>query len=155
MRRSLIAGFVLLASALTSVAGEPVATAFASPAASSGSGARVTVQHWIGTWRGKISEQPPPPPGDPRNPYKVVVTIRSVSKRTIGTVRYPTWKCNYTLVKRSVTPGKLRFLMKVVNPGPFNCVNRETVVMRPKAKGASFKGTFASGIEAGSVSKAS
>jgi hypothetical protein len=89
------------------------------------------------------------------NPYGVVVTIRSVSKRTIGTVKYPDWKCSYTLVKKSVTPGKLTFLMNVVHPGPFNCVSTETVVMRSTAaKIASYKGTYVGGTESGSVRKA-
>jgi hypothetical protein len=84
-----------------------------------------------------------------------VVTIRSVSKHTIGTVRYPVWKCSYTLVRKLASPRKLSFLMKVVHPGPFNCVGQETVALRSKVKGASFKGTFSGGTETGSVSKGS
>ncbi len=84
-----------------------------------------------------------------------MATIRSVSKRTIGSVKYPAWKCSYKLVKKSASAGKLSFLMKLVHQGPFNCVSQETVVLRSKAKGASFQGTFAGGIESGPVRKAS
>jgi hypothetical protein len=146
MNRLMIAGFVTLTSVLAGLASGPAASA-ASP--------HVTVRHWIGTWRGKASQTPMPPPGDPKNPYRLVVTIRSVSKRTIGTVKYPDWKCSYSLVKKSATAGKLSFLMKVVHPGPFNCVATETVVMRSTKKGASYKGTFDGGSENGAVSKAS
>ena len=154
MTRPTLAGLALLASAIVGLAGVPAASASAAPAASSAAG-KVTVRHWLGTWRGKLSQKPAPPAGDPKNPYKIVVTIRSVSKHTIGTVRYPSWKCTYTLVKKSASPRTLSFLMKVVHPGPFNCVNQETVVLRSKAKGTSFKGTFSGGTESGSVSKGS
>jgi hypothetical protein len=154
MNRPLVTGFMLLASAIVSLTYGPAASAAASAPASVAS-SKATVRHWIGTWRGKVSQHPPAPPGDPRNPYKIVVTIRSVSKHTIGTIRYPAWKCSYTLVKTSVTAGKLRFVEKVVHPGPFGCVNRESVVMKPKAKGASFRGTADGATETGSVSKSS
>jgi hypothetical protein len=146
MKRSLTTGFVVLVSVLAGLASAPAASAARS---------HVTVRHWIGTWRGKASQKPAAPPGDPKNPYKVVVTIRTVSKRTIGTVRYPAWKCSYTLVKKSASAGKLSFVMTVVHPGPFDCVSTETVVMRATAKGASYKGTFQGGTESGSVTKAS
>lgn len=146
MNRRLIAGFVLLTSALGGLASGPAASAATR---------HVTVRHWIGTWRGKASQNPAAPPGDPKNPYKVVVIVRTVSKHTIGTVKYPDWKCSYTLVKKSVTPAKLTFLMKVLHPGPFDCVSTETVVMQSTKKGASYKGTFGGGTETGTVSKAS
>ncbi len=154
MTRPTLAGFALLASAIVGLASVPAASAAAAPAISSAAG-KVTVRHWLGTWRGKLSQKPAPLPGDPKNPYQVVVTIRSVSKHTIGTVKYPAWKCGYRLVRKSASPRELSFLMKVVHPGPFNCVGQETVVLRSKAKGASFKGTFSGGTESGSVSKGS
>jgi hypothetical protein len=157
MARRLTIGFALLASGLLGLASVPAASAStaASALAAPARNGKVTVRHWIGTWRGKASQHPAAPPGDPRNPYKIVVTIRSVSKHAIGTVRYPAWKCNYTLIKRSATPKKLVLTMKVVHPGPFNCVSRESAVMRPSAKGASWHGTFEGGIETGSVKKSS
>jgi hypothetical protein len=162
MTRPMIAGLALLASAIVGIANAPAVSASVSPSASSATSSaassaagKVNVRHWLGTWSGKLSQKPAPVPGDPKNPYKVVVTIRSVAKHNIGTVRYPVWKCGYTLVKESATPKKLSFLMKVFHPGPFNCVSRETVVLRSKAKSASFKGTFAGGTESGTVSKSS
>jgi hypothetical protein len=154
MTRPMIAGLALLASAILGIASAPAVSASVSPSASSAVG-KVNVRHWLGTWSGKLSQKPAPAPGDPKNPYKVVITIRTVSKHTIGTARYPVWKCGYTLVKESATPKELTFLMKVFHPGPFNCVSRETVVLRSKAKGASFKGTFTGGTESGTVSKSS
>jgi hypothetical protein len=102
-----------------------------------------------------VSETPEPPPPDPQNPYKIVISIDSVTKHKVGTARYPAWKCNYTLTRVSVSGAKLNLTMTVINPGPFPCASQGSAVMRATAKGATWRATFTSEVETGSLKKAS
>jgi hypothetical protein len=106
--------------------------------------------NWVGRWSGEVSETPAPPPGDPKNPYKIVISINKDKK---GTVDYPAWKCNYNLAVTAVSATKLNFTETVVNVGPYNCVSQETVVMKATSTGATFTGTAGADVEKGPVSK--
>ena len=66
-----------------------------------------------------MSETPEAPPPDPQNPYKIVISVGSVTKHKVGTARYPAWKCNYTLNRESVSGQQLKMTATVINPGPF------------------------------------
>jgi hypothetical protein len=111
------------------------------------------VKHWLGTWSGKVSQTPAPPPGDPQNPYKIIISINSVTKHKVGTVRYPAWKCNYALTRVSVSSNKLQLTMTVINRGPFNCLSAAGAKMQSTAKGASWRLTGGGVIETGPLTK--
>lgn len=153
MSRRWTVGIIALVTSFGFLPGAQVATASASslvPAAMPGP------NHWVGTWGGEVSSTPAPPPGDPQNPYKIVISIDSVTRHKVGTARYPAWKCNYTLTRVSVSGEKLKVAMTVINPGPFPCASQGTAVMRATAKGATWRAPFTSGfVETGSLKKAS
>lgn len=101
-----------------------------------------------------MSESPAPPPGDPRNPYKIVISIDSVTKHNVGTASYPAWKCNYTLTRVSVSGETLKMTATLKKQGPFDCVGQGSAVMRATEHGATWTLTYG-GVEKGPLKKAS
>ncbi len=113
------------------------------------------IKHWVGTWRGKASETPEPPPPAPQNPYKITVFVKSVTKSKVGTVRYPSFNCDYSLRLVSVTHKRLVVQMVLTKQGPYDCVSSERAVMSVTAKGAHWRGIYdGSSVETGWLRKA-
>lgn len=147
-------GIVVLVTSFGFLPGAQVATASASTLVRPGP-ASPGPSHWVGTWSGEVSETPELPPPDPQNPYKIVISIGSVTKHKVGTARYPAWKCNYTLARTSVSGEKLKMTATVINPGPFPCASQLSVVMRATARGATWRATSSGEVETGPLKKAS
>jgi hypothetical protein len=101
-----------------------------------------------------VSQTPAPPPGDPRNPYKLVISIGSVTKHEVGIASYPAWKCNYTLTRVSVSGETLKMTATLRKQGPFDCVGQGSAVMRATEDGATWRLTYGA-VEKGPLKKAS